>query len=82
MDVAAAFPSVAGGCLLRKVRNAGLDECLIKWTDSFMRDRRIMSADGQDGESISLTTGLPQSFPISLVLFALYITEIHGGVEG
>ena len=27
MDVAAAFPSVARGCLLRKMRNAGLDEC-------------------------------------------------------
>ena len=49
MDVAAAFPSVARGCLLRKMREAGLDENLVRWIDSFMRDRRvIMSVDGQD----------------------------------
>ena len=30
MDVAAAFPSVARSCLLRKMRGAGLDECLIR----------------------------------------------------
>lgn len=46
MDVAAAFPSVARVCLLRKMRNAGVDECLVRWTDSFMRDRRVMSVDG------------------------------------
>ena len=82
MDVAAAFPSVARGCLLRKMRRAGLDECLVKWTDSFMRDRKvIMSVDGQDGEPVSVTTGLPQGSPISPVLFAHYVAEIHGAVE-
>ena len=60
MDVAAAFPSVARGCLLRKMRNMGLDECLVRWTDSFMRDRQvIMSVDGQDGKPMEVTTGLP-----------------------
>ena len=27
MDAAAAFPNVSRGCLLRKMRNAGVDEC-------------------------------------------------------
>ena len=64
MDVTAAFPSVARGCLLRKMRRAGLDECLEKWTDSFMHDRKvIMSVDGQDGELVSVTTGLPRGLP-------------------
>ena len=36
---------------LRKMRGAGVDECLVGWTDSFIRDRRvIMSVDGQDGQ--------------------------------
>jgi ribonuclease HI len=82
MDVAAAFPSVARGCLLRKMRNAKLDECLVRWTDSFMQDRRVvMSVDGQDGEVREVTTGLPQGSPVSPVLFALYISEIHQAVE-
>ena len=40
-----------------------------------------MSVDGQDGEPASVTTGLPRGSPVSPVLFALYIAEIHGAVE-
>ena len=51
----------------------GLDETLVAWTDSFMRDRRIiMSVDGQHGEAVSVTTGLPQGSAILPVLFAIY----------
>ena len=65
VDVAAAFPSLARGCLLRKRRSAVIDECLVGWTDSFMRDRKvIMSVDGQDGEPMPVTTGLPHGSPI------------------
>ena len=83
MDVAAAFPSVARECLLRKMREARVDECLVRWTDSFMQDRRvIMSLDGQDGEEMAVTTGLPQGSPVSPVLFAIYVADIHRAVEG
>ena len=59
-----------------------MNECLVRWTDSFIRDRRvIMSVDGQDGEEMDVTTGLPQGSPTSPVLFALYIAEIHQAVE-
>ena len=82
MDVAAAFPSVARGCLLRKMRDWGIDECLVGWTDSFMRERRvIMSVDGQDSAPLEVITGLPQGSPISPVLFAIYIADIHQAVE-
>lgn len=51
MDVAAAFPSVAGGCPLRKMRSMGTDVNLVHWTDSFILDRQvIISVDGQDDE--------------------------------
>ena len=40
-----------------------------------------MSVDGQDGEPVSVTTGLPQGSPISPALFALYIADIHGAVD-
>ena len=56
-DVVASFPSVVRGCLLRKMRDARVGECLVRWTDSFMRDRRVaMSVDDQDGERC---TGTP-----------------------
>ena len=81
MDVAAAFPSVARGCLLNKMRAMNIDENLVDWTDSFKRDRNvIMSVDGQDDEARETTTGLPQGSPISPVLFAIYIADIHAAV--
>ena len=47
-----------------------------------MRDRRvIMSVDGQDGEAMDVTTGLPQGSPTSPVFFAIYIADIHKAVE-
>ena len=67
---------------MKNMRRAGIDECLVRWTDSFTRDRRvIMSVDGQDGEPIEVTTGLPQRSPISPALFAIYIADIHEPVE-
>ena len=83
MDVAAAFPSVAKGCLLKKMRSAGVDECLVRRTDSFMRYQRVvMSIDGQDSEAVSVMTGLSQGLPISPALFAIYIADNHEAVEG
>ena len=62
----------------------GLDENLMEWADSFMRDRRVItSVDGLDGEPANVTTGLPQESPISPVLFAVYISYLdHRAVEG
>ena len=37
MDVAAAFPSVARGCLLKRLREMGVDEDLVGWTGSFCK---------------------------------------------
>lgn len=60
------------------MRNAGVDERLVRWTDSFIRDRKVtVSLDGQDGEEMEVTTGLPRGSPVLLVLFAIYIAEIH-----
>ena len=47
-----------------------------------MRDRKvIVSVDGPGREVVSATAGLPQGSPISPILFAISIAEIHGAVE-
>ena len=56
MDVAAAFPSLARGCLLRKLRAMEVDENLVDWVNSFMKERKVvMSVDGQEGEAVNLS---------------------------
>ena len=83
MVLASAFPSVARGCLFRKMRGMCLDECLVRWTDNFMRGRWvIVNIGGQDGEPVEATTGLPQGSPISPLL-SCYIHRRHPcAVEG
>ena len=44
MNLTAAFPSVSAGCLLRKMRATGINECQVDWTDSFIGDRRVIRA--------------------------------------
>lgn len=82
MDVAAAFPSVARGRLLRQMREMRLGEGLVRWTDSFMREWGVvMSVDGQEGPPTEVTMGLPQGPPVSPVLFCIYISGAHEEVE-
>ena len=40
-----------------------------------------MSVEGQEGEVKEVATGLPQGSPVSPVLFAIYMADIHKEVE-
>jgi hypothetical protein len=82
MDVEAAFPSVAKDCLAKKMRAMSADECLVRWMLDFMADRKVrVVVDGQEGEEMKVTTGLPQGSPVLPVLFAIYMADIHETVE-
>jgi hypothetical protein len=82
MDVEAAFPSVAKECLAKKMRAMEIEECLVRWMLDLMADRRVrMVVDGQEGEEMEVTTGLPQGSPVSPVVFAIYMADIHQAVE-
>ena len=83
MDVAAAFPSVARSCLLRRLREMKVDEDLIRWTGDFMRDRRVrMVIDGVEEEEMEVVTGLPQGSSVSPLLFIIYVRGVHRDGEG
>ena len=59
-----------------KMRNMGLDENLVRWTSNFISERRVkIVVDGQEGDEVDVTTGLPQGSAVSPILFAIYIAE-------
>ena len=59
------------------MRAMNINDCLVAWVDSFLRDRQlIMSVYGKGGKATSVTTCLLESLPTSPVLFAIYIAEI------
>jgi len=67
---------------MRKMRTMGLEENLVGWANNFMTDRRVkIVVDGQEGDEIEVTTGLPQGSAVSPILFAICIAEDHEFVE-
>jgi hypothetical protein len=64
---------------MRKMR---IDQCLVKWMLDFMSDRSVkMVVDGQEGTQFAVNMGLPQGSPVSPVLFAIYMADIHQAIE-
>ena len=83
MDVAAAFPSVARGCLLKRLREMKVDEDIVGWTGSFMQDKRVkMVIDEKEEEEMAVTAGPPQGSSVSPILFIIYVSGVHRAGEG
>ena len=59
------FPVWPGAAFSEKCEIEASTERLVEWTDGFMRNRRIMSVDGQDSEPLEVTTELPQGSYLS-----------------
>ena len=82
MDVKGAFPTVNRQCLIKKMREMGIDEDLTGWTSSFMTNREaVIEINGENGEPIQTDTGLPQGSPTSPILFLIYIADLGKEVE-
>jgi ribonuclease HI len=82
MDVKGAFPTVNRQCLIKKMREMGIDEDLAGWTSSFMTNREaVIEVNGENGEPIQTDTGLPQGSPTSPILFLIYIADLGKEVE-
>jgi hypothetical protein len=57
---------------------AKMDENLVRWTDSFMSNRRVeITMNGEPGLAIETNIGLPPGSPVSLVLFLIYIADLE-----
>ena len=60
----------------------GIDGYLIKWTRSFLTDRKIqLVIDGHDNKERAIETGIPQGSPVSPILFLIYISGIFDSVS-
>jgi len=78
MDVKAAF-NVSRPVLGRRLEELGIEADLIRWTDSFMSDRKVL--EGKEGEEHEVETGVPQGSPVAPILFTAYLSGIFNHVE-
>ena len=82
MDVKSAFNNVDKMFLGKRMEELGMEADLIRWTMSFMSDRRVrLVLDGEVGEPNAVDTGVPQGSPAAPILFIMYLLGIFEAVE-
>ena len=52
------------------------------WTGSFLTDRKVqLVIDGHNNKEREIETGIPQGFPVSPILFLIYISGVFNKVS-
>jgi hypothetical protein len=82
IDVMGAFDHVDLYKLSEAIEAAGLDNDLIRWTLSFLTDRRVsLIIDGYKAPEQPIDSGLSQGSPVSPILFLIYIRGVFQAIE-
>ena len=78
MDIKGAFDGVLPGRLVRRLREQGWPDNLIRWIQSFTTNRSVkIKLDGEVGPETGIRCGLPQGSPISPILFMLNTAPLY-----
>lgn len=81
MDVNGAFDHVSQANLVEKMIKLGVDGNLIRWTQSFLTDRKFqLVIDGHNNKERDIEMGIPQGSPVSPILFLIYISAVFDQV--
>lgn len=82
MDVKGAFDHVNPGRLVSRMGELGLDGDLIRWTQSFLTDRKVqLIIDNTQCPTQPINSGVPQGSPVSPILFAIYLSGVFVEIE-
>lgn len=81
MDVKETFDHVSKIQLLTRMTKLGIDGNLMRWTNSFLTNRKIqLIVDGHDNDKKDIEIGIPQGSPVSPILFLIYISGVFDEV--
>lgn len=77
LDVSGAYDNVSAERLLHNLRKRRIDEKIVGWTASFLRDRSTtIKLQEYTAPSAPIQTGIPQGSPVSPILYLFYNADL------